>query len=995
MTVPGRRSSTFSRLLRSGFTDPSAAARLLDTDALAAVRADPVLLDALGATADPDLALLGLVRIAEAQTPEELPVLLDTLVSAKPLRDRLLGVLGASEALADHLARHPRDWQALVTYEAVDLHPGLPEFENGLAAAHDPVTLRIAYRRCLLSIAARDVCGTIDVAQTAAELADLATATLRAALRIAIAAAPADAAVCRLAVIAMGKCGGNELNYVSDVDVIFVGDAAPGADEGKAVQAAARLASHLMRICSETTVEGTIWPVDANLRPEGRNGPLVRTLASHLAYYQRWAKTWEFQALLKARAVAGDEALGAEYIDAITPLVWQAAERENFVADVQKMRRRVVDNIPAAQVDRELKLGPGGLRDVEFAVQLLQLVHGRSDATLHSGTTLDALHALAAGGYVGRADAAQLHDAYRFLRAMEHRIQLYRLRRTHLVPEDEADLRRLGRSMGLRTEPVAELNKAWRRHASVVRRLHEKLFYRPLLDAVAQLAPGETRLSPRAAGQRLEALGYADPAAALRHLEALASGVTRKAAIQRTLLPVLLGWFADSADPDAGLLGFRKVSDALGKTPWYLRLLRDEGAAAENLARVLSAGRLAPDLLMRAPEAVALLGDPEGLQPRTHEALVQEVLAAVGRADSAEAGVAAARGVRRRELFRTTAADIIGSYGTEDSPAEEDHGTLVDRVGDAVSDLTAATIAGALRAAVQDHWGDTLPTRFAIIGVGRFGGHELGYGSDADVLFVHEPRAGVDEQEAAKAAQAVIAEMRRLLQLPTADPPLLIDADLRPEGRSGPLVRTLSSYAAYYRRWSLTWESQALLRAEPVAGDTELGRRFIDLIDPLRYPTEGLGEDAVREIRRLKARMESERLPRGADPTLHTKLGRGGLSDVEWTVQLIQMRHAWAEPGLRTTRTRQALAAAHAAGLIPTEEAQILDEAWVLATRVRNAVMLVRGRAGDTFPSDARELTAIGRYLGYQEGRVGEMLDDYRRITRRARGVVDELFYGA
>ncbi|WP_030964928.1 bifunctional [glutamine synthetase] adenylyltransferase/[glutamine synthetase]-adenylyl-L-tyrosine phosphorylase [Streptomyces sp. NRRL S-378] len=995
MTVPGRRSSTFIRLLRSGFTDPSAAARLLDTDALAAVRADPVLLDALGATADPDLALRGLVRLAEAQPDGELPGLLDTLVSAKPLRDRLLGVLGASEALGDHLARHPRDWRGLVTYEAADLHPGLPEFERGLADAHDPVALRVAYRRCLLSIAARDVCGTIDVAQTAAELADLATATLRAALRIASAAAPEDAAQCRLAVIAMGKCGGNELNYVSDVDVIFVGEAANGTDEGKGIQAATRLASHLMRICSETTVEGTIWPVDANLRPEGRNGPLVRTLASHLAYYQRWAKTWEFQALLKARAVAGDAALGTEYVDAITPLVWQAAERENFVADVQKMRRRVVDNIPAAQVDRELKLGPGGLRDVEFAVQLLQLVHGRSDATLHSGTTLDALHALAAGGYVGRADAAQLHDAYRFLRAMEHRIQLYRLRRTHLVPEDENDLRRLGRSMGLRTEPVAELNKAWRRHASVVRRLHEKLFYRPLLDAVAQLTPGETRLSPRAAGQRLEALGYADPASALRHLEALASGVTRKAAIQRTLLPVMLGWFADSADPDAGLLNFRKVSDALGKTPWYLRLLRDEGAAAENLARVLSAGRLAPDLLMRAPEAVALLGDPEGLVPRTHEALRQEVLAAVGRAENPETAVAAARGVRRRELFRTAAADIIGSYGTEDNPAEEDHGALVDRVGGAVSDLTAATIAGALRAAVQSHYGDTLPTRFAVIGVGRFGGHELGYGSDADVLFVHEPREGVDEQEAAKAAQNVVAEMRRLLQLPTADPPLLIDADLRPEGRSGPLVRTLASYAAYYRRWSLTWESQALLRAEPVAGEEELGRRFIELIDPLRYPAEGLGEDAVREIRRLKARMESERMPRGADPTLHTKLGRGGLSDVEWTVQLIQMRHAWAEPGLRTTRTREALAAAHAAGLIPTDEAQILDEAWVLATRVRNAVMLVRGRAGDTFPSEARELAAVGRYLGYAEGTVGELLDDYRRITRRARAVVDELFYGA
>ncbi|MBP2581693.1 glutamate-ammonia-ligase adenylyltransferase [Streptomyces sp. PvR006] len=1000
MTVPGRRSSTFSRLLRHGFTDPSGAERLLDVPELSTLRGDDVLLDALGATADPDLALRGLVRLVEAQPETERQTFTTTLLAAKPFRDRLLGVLGASEALADHLARHPRDWESLVTYEAADLHPGVAEFERGLAEATDEVSLRVAYRRCLLAIAARDVCGTIDVAETAAELADLATATLRAALAIARAAAPADAALCRLAVIAMGKCGGHELNYVSDVDVIFVGEPAPEVGdleggEAKAMQAATRLASHLMRICSETTVEGTIWPVDANLRPEGRNGPLVRTLSSHLAYYQRWAKTWEFQALLKARAVAGDPELGAQYIDAVSPLVWQAAERENFVPDVQKMRRRVVDNIPAAQIDRELKLGPGGLRDVEFAVQLLQLVHGRSDAGLHSGTTLDALAALAAGGYVGRADAAQLDEAYRFLRAMEHRIQLYRLRRTHLVPEDDADLRRLGRSLGLRTDPVADLNKEWKRHAAVVRRLHEKLFYRPLLDAVAQLAPGEIRLSPKAAGQRLEALGYEDPAAALRHLEALASGVSRKAAIQRTLLPVLLGWFADSADPDAGLLGFRKVSDALGKTPWYLRLLRDEGAAAENLARVLSAGRLAPDLLLRAPEAVALLGDPEGLKPRGQDHLEQEVLAAVGRASDAEQAVAAARGVRRRELFRTAAADLIGSYGTEDSPREPDPGALVDRVGEAVTDLNAATIAGALRAAVRAEWGDELPTRFAVIGMGRFGGHELGYGSDADVLFVHEPREGVDEQDAARAAGKVVAEMRRLLQLPTADPPLLIDADLRPEGKSGPLVRTLKSYAAYYHRWSLVWESQALLRAEPIAGDRELGDRFIELADPLRYPAEGLGEDAVREIRRLKARMESERLPRGADPTLHAKLGRGGLSDVEWTVQLLQMQHGWVEPGLRTTRTRDALRAAHAAGLIPTEEAQTLDEAWVLATRVRNAVMLVRGRPGDTFPSDPRELAAVGRYLGYEAGHVGEMVDDYRRITRRARAVVEELFYGA
>ncbi|MFH8218805.1 bifunctional [glutamine synthetase] adenylyltransferase/[glutamine synthetase]-adenylyl-L-tyrosine phosphorylase [Streptomyces sp. NPDC018057] len=997
MTAPGRRSSTFTRLLRHGFTDASAAERRLDGPELAGVRDDPVLLEALGATADPDLALDGLVRLLEAQpSPAARRELLDTVIAAKPLRDRLLGVLGASAALGEHLARHAGDWQALVTYEPRDLHPGVEEFERGLAEADDPVALRVAYRRCLLSIAARDVCGTTGIAETAAELADLATATLRAALRIAGEEAPEDAARCRLAVIAMGKCGGHELNYVSDVDVIFVGESAEeDGDETEALRAATRLAARMMRICSETTVEGSIWPVDANLRPEGRNGPLVRTLSSHLAYYQRWAKTWEFQALLKARPVAGDAELGAAYVEALSPLVWQAAERDNFVADVQKMRRRVVANIPVAEVERELKLGPGGLRDVEFAVQLLQLVHGRADPSLRSGTTLDALQALAAGGYVGRTDAGRLDEAYRFLRFMEHRIQLYRLRRTHLLPEDDAGLRRLGRSLGLRADPVAELTREWKRHTGVVRRLHEKLFYRPLLDAVAQLAPGEARLSTEAARERLVALGYADPAAALRHLEALASGVTRKAAIQRTLLPVLLGWFADSADPDAGLLNFRKVSDALGKTPWYLRLLRDEGAAAENLARVLSAGRLAPDLLMRAPEAVALLGDGGGgLGPRGRAQLEQEILAAVGRAESAEQGVTAARGVRRRELFRTAAADIVGSYGTEAQPAETDQGPLVDQVGGAVSDLTAATLAGTLRAVVRGGWGDTLPTRFAVIGMGRFGGHELGYGSDADVLFVHEPREGADEREAADAANRVVAEMRRLLQLPSADPPLLIDAGLRPEGKSGPLVRTLTSYAAYYRRWSLVWESQALLRAEPVAGDEELGRRFVALADPLRYPAAGLDEDAVREIRRLKARMESERLPRGADPKLHTKLGPGGLSDVEWTVQLLQMRHGAEVAGLRTTRTRQALAAARTAGLVTEEDAAVLDEAWVLATRVRNAVMLVRGRAGDTFPTEPRELAAVGRYLGYGPGHVGDMLDAYRRTARRARTVMETLFYG-
>ena len=298
-----------------------------------------------------------------------------------------------------------------------------------------------------------------DLEAAAGELADLASATLEAALAIARAALPPDATGCRLAVIGMGKAGGRELNYVSDVDVIFVAEplvparTAVGEEstEQSALRTATSLALGMMQACSASTPEGTIWPVDAALRPEGKAGPLVRTLPSHLAYYDKWAKTWEFQALLKARPIAGDRDLGERYLAAVVPLVWKAAARPGFVEDVQAMRRRVERNIPRADGDRELKLGRGGLRDIEFAVQLLQLVHGRTDQRLRSSTTLTALEALSTHGYVGRSDAAQLDAAYRFLRTLEHRIQLYRLRRTHLMPEDEDSLRRLGRSMGYRS----------------------------------------------------------------------------------------------------------------------------------------------------------------------------------------------------------------------------------------------------------------------------------------------------------------------------------------------------------------------------------------------------------------------------------------------------------------------------------------------------------------------------------------------------------------
>jgi [glutamine synthetase] adenylyltransferase / [glutamine synthetase]-adenylyl-L-tyrosine phosphorylase len=986
-----RGTTLAGRLATLGFADTARAEWLLTKDLRLDIDgADAALLDAIVSAADPDLALAALSRL-----PEDAKLRV-ALRAEDGTRDRLMAVLGASAALGEHLARHPEQWRplsgpgALMSPTAQELRAELLAAVGAAADGDDPVTaLRAAYRGRLIHLAARDLTSAVTFEQTAAELADLAAAALEAALAITKSRFGPAARQCRLAVIAMGKCGGRELNYASDVDVIFVAAPAAGATEDTALRAASQLAAGMIQVCAQPAVQSPLFPVDANLRPEGRDGPLVRTLASHRAYYERWAKTWEFQALLKARPVAGDADLGSEYLQAVAPLVWQAAQREHFVADVQAMRRRVLDSLPAHQAGRELKLGPGGLRDIEFAVQLLQLVHGRTDESLRVRATLEALEGLAAGGYVGRPDAASLADAYRFLRGVEHLLQLYQLRRTHMLPEDPAVLRRVGRALrlargdGQHADPAAELTAQWREHARAARQLHEKLFYRPLLEAVARLPGDDVRLTPQAAQARLEALGYNDPEGALRHIGALTAGVSRKTAIQRTLLPVMLGWFADAAQPDAGLLAFRQVSEALGQSPWYLRLLRDDTRVAQRMARLLASSKYAAGLLLRAPDAVAMLADDAQLVPRPADVLRGEAAAAVRRYHEASDAVLAALALRRRELLRTAAADLLGLADIEET-------------GESLAAVAAVTIGVALEAAIRKAEQETgpLPTRMAVLAMGRLGGHEMSYSSDADVMFVHDPLPGADEEAATRAAHAVAEELRGLLGRPGPDPALPVDAGLRPEGRQGPLVRTLASYLAYYRRWSLPWEAQALLRAEPVAGDPELGRAFIAIADELRYPAGGMAEASVREVRRVKARMEAERIPRGLDPALQLKLGPGGLADVEWVAQLLQLRHAHAIPALRTTRTLAALAAASEAGLIAAADTQILEAAWRLAARIRNAVMLVRGRASDNVPTAHPELTAVARLLGYPPESAPDLVQDYRRTARRARAVMERLFYG-
>ena len=941
----------------------------------------------LSASADPDQALLAAIRLHEAD-----PGLVRALVDKPDARRRVCAVLGGSQWLGDYVIADPTRavaiWEDPGRSEQVLLASvGATRTEGGAYAAAEGARaddLRAAYRRVLLSVAADDLTSEDPGAlmpEVGRRIADLVDATLEAGL--ALARRDIDPrGETPFAIIAMGKTGARELNYISDVDVVYVAEAGADQDERVALEVATRLAAATASACSGPGTEAPLWTVDANLRPEGRNGALVRTVESYRQYWDKWAQTWEFQALLKARACAGDEVIGRAFEDAAQPYVWSAATREGFVEAARAMRRRVEDNISRSYASRELKLGRGGLRDVEFTVQLLQLVHGRTDAFLRVRSTLEAIEALRDGGYIARSDADQLASCYRFLRAVEHRTQLPRMRRTHLIPDKERELRVLGRAMDRSRFPDAQsMSAAIDEVRARVRALHEDVFYRPIIAATASLSEDEVSLHAEGARDRLAAIGYRDPAGALTHIAALTQGTSRRAAIQRHLLPVFISWLAAGADPDMGLLNFRILSEDIGDSHWYLALLRDSGVAARRLTTMLPNSRWIAEALAKRPEAVAWLDDDDELAPREPHRLAREVAALIDRHEDAAEAAARVRAVRTRELTRCAMNDLLEG---------------VNPRGNAIADATDAAILGALAIAQREEierWGEER-ANLVFVAMGRYGGRECSYASDADVIAVHEAVGGASDAEAAASATAIVNRVKSLLGSATSQLGIVVDLDLRPEGKNGPMSRTIESHREYAQRWASTWERQAAVRARPI-GEGKLADRARELFAELAYG--GVSESDVRDIRLLKARMENERLPRGIEAARHVKLGPGGLSDVEWTIQLIQMRAGKNDSELRTSSTTQAIQGARDHDLMSAEDAQILLHAWDMATRIRAANTLATGRMSgvklDVLPRDSAELRALAAILGYGSGGLNALEEDWLRAGRKARAVMERLFW--
>lgn len=896
------------------------------------------------------------VRVERSARPAAVHAVLVRLVESRPeivarlhadprLADALVAVIAASRSLTRLIETQPNSVEVL------------EHLDRREPRADTTVEELVGWKqRELLRIAARDLIGVDPLETTAAALADLAADVLDGACLLADAlqtSSPGDAAD-HLAVIGMGKLGGHELNYASDIDIIFVGDGTHDVLERRA------------RVIVD--IAGRCFRVDTNLRPQGRDGPLVRSLDSYEAYWDRWAEPWEFQALLKARPVAGDPRLGRQFADTAQRWLWWHPFAADDLRDLRQMKSRAEREVAKRGLtDREIKRGRGGIRDIEFTVQLLQLVHGHLDPELRSPTTLAVLREMADAGYIDPADAADLADAYRFLRVLEHRLQLEDEQQNHTVPVDPTALDQLARVMGFRDRAdataVRQLEQQLLSHQLTVRSIHERVYFRPLLESFSRANPA---FGPDAAATRLKAFGFADAHRTQVAVTELTHGLNRSSRLMQQFLPVILDWLSRTPDPDLGLLMLRNLLSGVPRTSQLIDVFRDSPEAAQRACTLLGTSRLVGDILIHNPDLVARLPDAERLLTSSRDELVESArTVSMWREDQDDRQLALRRW-KERNLLGVIARDVLDDLE-------------VEKVGADLTALAEASLETAVRSVEP-----AIP--FSVIAMGRFGGAELSYASDLDLIFVYDRGGAANAADAAEEALRVASGITRILGGPTPALQLYpIDTQLRPEGRQGPLARTIDGFRHYWEHYALVWERQAMIRARPVAGDLELGARLLEVLEPHLWGR-GLPAGDVREIRRMKARIERERIPFGEDPQFHLKLGRGSLSDIEFTAQLLQLEHDIPSPG-----TMQALRLLAEAGVLAGDDAEILMTSYRFCERARNRWYLVNSKPGNSLPTSPEQLQWLARSLDLDSATLREQ---YRRVTRRARRVVERVFYG-
>lgn len=1058
LLLDGPASEAEAWLAARGMEEPAAARRALQllfrevSDPAFALRFLDALLERLPDSPDPDRALNHLCRwVAQLSSVRDA---LATLLDDARLFDDLLLLFGASNYLADILVREPTLYALLLEqrHGEGEGEEDAATLKARLSAAVAPFSrpssrldaLRRFKRREFLRIAWRDLTGRDDFPTVVRAISDLADALIAQALELCreeLVASSAsllasssrpDASPVPFAVIAMGKLGARELNYSSDVDLLFLCDVPEGDERG--MRQATRLAETLVAALSRPTAEGHLFRVDMRLRPEGRSGALVRSLASYREYYDRWMETWERQALIKARFIAGSADLGRRFEQMIAPRVWRRLHSTAILEDVRDVKRAIERRVEqAGQETTNVKEGRGTIRDIEFAVQLLQLLFGGERADLRVRDTLTAIARLTAAGLLSPEEARTLREQYGFFRRVEHCLQLMDDLPTRLLPETPCALRRLARQMGYRTEEGAQMPSSplpappesseadrfrteYLARAAAVQRVTGALIARLAGDSAAAgdaeampdlrdlvLAVGEAHATGTMPGSafgerersdkeleaKLALLGFLEPKVAAESVTRLVSGgphVRLSTAAQRTfadLAVTLLPRAAQSPDPEGALRVIEALVRRMGTYQTFYRTLLEQPDMCAALCVVAGTSPWVAEEVTRRPELLDAITDPEFLrQPRPPELLLAEARRRRDAMRSVSDRRNALRRFKKRETLRIAARDLLLNVPPVETTAELAH--VADASVQAGLELAWETALGRVGEPIRG---------FSIIALGRHGGEELHYSSDLDLLYLYDPRRAPEGAALSHADYETLAAVfAATMQDLTEEGRLYeIDLRLRPEGKSALILVHLDAARQYYGPGgrSQTWEKQSLIKARGVAGDLELAAEFLALVAPEVYPLDPPAERDA-EVRAMKRRVETERV-RETERTRHVKLGPGGLSDVEFLVQLLQLRHGGRVPSLRVRNTTAALAALGNAGILPPADAATLADHYAFLTRLRQRLWLrSSGVATDLVPTEPGEALRLARALGLPYA--AALHAEYARRTAQVRALFERWF---
>jgi glutamate-ammonia-ligase adenylyltransferase len=996
-----------------GFADPSAAFANLHSltptprDAELLVAGLPRLLRALAGAPDPDMALNNLERLGAAL---DRPTFLTSL-AGHPGAAHLLATLGGgSQFLSDTLRRHPTFLPWLL--EPAAMRPWAKddlaqELDRDLAPfsrreARWNVLRRFKYRH-LLRIGSRDLLGDADLTVTTEELSHLADVSLAAAWRQAeeglrqqhgTPLTPAGE-TSGLAVIGMGKLGGEELNYSSDIDLMFAygEDGETSGGSGGVLSNGeyfARAAREIVAALESVTEEGYAFRVDLRLRPEGRMGALVLSLDGYCAYYAGRALLWERQALIKARPCAGDPQVGRQFLDLIRPYVYQPGIDRSILPQIRSMKGEIDQSLRAKGHEHlNVKLGRGGIREVEFLVQALQLLYGGDDPWLRERNTLRAIFRLVERGYLPHALGGVLSRGYTHLRTVEHRLQILHEFQTHTLPEEPSALGRLARRMGQTLPRDRAAKRFLAEHRAITREVHRA--FAGFFQARPGEEPGRVRVP---SSHALRATGFTDPDRARQNLRLILEGrplvpypEPMRRALRR-LFPVLLDALWQSPDPDEALNQFERFVSAMGPRAGYLELLADHADTLVNLVKLCARGELLTQLLVSQPELLTGLADPMAFRAPRREADFRRALAPV----LAAALSAAERKDRLRRLKQAEELGITWRWllGGTDVEGFSRELTALAEAAVAVAWLLALVAEAERHGVPRDSQGRFVPA--VIVALGKLGGRELTIGSDLDLFVIYAADGTTDGDERVEAHVFYDRAVERLASLlgdiTAAGVVFPVDLRLRPGSKGSGFASSLAAFERYYREWADLWERQTLTKARLVAGDPRLAGLVGRLLRRLVYDRR-LSSSDLKEVREVRQRMELE-LGKEAPGRFHVKFGRGGLVDVEFIAQALQLAHGGANPGVRRAGTTAALRALCRNGLLPGTEGEALLEHYGWLRRVAAGLRLFTARPPDTLEAAGPMPGRLAKALDYP-GRA-ELLADYQRRTGEIRLVYERVF---